>query len=130
MIVGFTGTSRGMNELQKALFVGVIARLCPETFHHGDCVGADADAHALIRLHAPRCRIIIHPPDNATRRAFCEGDEMRDAKPYLERNRAIVACCEELVAVPKGRAEELRSGTWMTVRAARRSGKRIHMVWP
>lgn len=130
MIIGFTGTQEGMSDLQKAMLVGVLARLSPDVFHHGDCIGADAEAHALVREHAPNCRIEIHPPQDESKRAFCGGDKVWPARPYLARNRTIVFCCDELVAAPKTRAEELRSGTWSTVRAARRCGKPIHMVWP
>ena len=130
MIVGFTGTQEGMNALQKAMFVGVIARLCPAEFHHGDCIGADMEAHDLIRQHLPRCRIVVHPPDINDKRAYSECDDVRPAKPYLVRNKAIVFSCDELVAAPKSRIEELRSGTWSTIRAARKAGKPVHMVWP
>ena len=41
-------------------------------------------------------------------------DRWMDRKPYLIRNRAIVACCDEPVAAPKTPVEELRSGTWAT----------------
>jgi hypothetical protein len=130
MILGFTGTQEGMNATQKALFVGVLARLCPAVFHHGDCVGADAEAHALVRQHAPRCRIEIHPPTDESKRAFCDGDKIWPARPYLARNKNIVFFSDELVATPKSRTEELRSGTWSTVRYARKALKRVHMVWP
>lgn len=130
MILGFTGTQEGMTVLQKAMFVGVLSRLCPVQFHHGDCIGADADAHALVRKHAPKCFIVIHQPDDDSKRAWCDGHKVIPPKPYLIRNRAIVGCCDELAAAPRSRVEELRSGTWSTIRAARRSGKPIHMVWP
>lgn len=130
MIVGFTGTQQGMTVLQKVMFVGVLARLGPEEFHHGDCIGADADAHAIVRREWPKCRIVIHPPDIDAKRAWCTGDFYCKIKSYIARNYDIVAVCEELVAAPKHRVEELRSGTWSTVRAARRAGKLVHMVWP
>lgn len=130
MIVGFTGTQEGMSRLQKSFLEGVLARLCPEEFHHGDCVGADAEAHEIVRLNVPRCRIIIHPPDVDSKRAFCSGDEARAPRPYLARDLAIVACCDELIAAPKSIIEELRSGTWATIRYARKAQKRIHLLRP
>lgn len=130
MIVGFTGTQGGMNALQRAMFIGVLARLCPEVFRHGDCIGADAEAHALVRQCAPNCRIEIHPPADDSKRAFCEGDKVWAPRAYLARNREIVFCSDELIAAPKSRTEELRSGTWSTIRYARKAQKRIHMVWP
>jgi hypothetical protein len=130
MIIGFTGTSRGMTPLQFALLEGVIARLCPTIWHHGDCIGADAQAHAIVRRLAPSCRIEIHPPIDSKARAFCDGNFFWPRMEYLKRNLRIATLCEELVAAPLTRAEELRSGTWSTIRYARKAGKRIHMVWP
>lgn len=130
MILGFTGTREGMTRLQSAMFVGVLARTCPTEFHHGDCLGADAEAHALVREHAPRCRIVIHPGNVDALRAHCEGDEIRRPMAFMTRNIAIVMACEEMAATPKSRAEEIRSGTWSTIRMARRAGKVVHMVWP
>ena len=57
-------------------------------------------------------------------------DEVRDPLPYLERNRAIVDACDILIACPKGMQEEQRSGTWATVRYARRRDRPIVIVWP
>lgn len=130
MILGFTGTSRGMTLVQKTMFTNLLARLCPKAFHHGDCIGADAEAHALVREHCPRCIIEIHPPIDPKARAFCQGGTVWPLKPYLERNKAIVFHCDELAAAPLTRVEELRSGTWSTVRYARKALKPIHMVWP
>lgn len=130
MIVGFTGTQEGMTRLQLAFLESVLARLGPEEFHHGDCVGADCQAHEVVREQWPRCRIVIHPPVNNAKRAFCSGDEVKESRDYLVRNLAIVALCEELIAAPKTAAEELRSGTWTTVRAARKAQKPIHILRP
>lgn len=130
MIVGFTGTSDGMTLLQKTYLVSALANLGPEEFHHGDCVGADAEAHDIVRKEWPRCKIVIHPPENDYKRAFKAGDEILEPRPYLVRNKAIVARCEELVAAPKTLAEELRSGTWATIRTARRCGKLVHLLRP
>ncbi|HEY8864588.1 MAG TPA: hypothetical protein VIO37_10510 [Candidatus Dormibacteraeota bacterium] len=69
-------------------------------------------------------RIVIHPPDNGRLRAFRgkEGSsaevEIRPVKPYLERDRDIVADVELLIACPGEFHEINRSGTWYTVRRA------------
>lgn len=130
MIVSFTGTQRGMTPLQKAMLVGALARLCPSEFHHGDCIGADAEAHEIVRRESPNTVIFTHPPIVEKKRAGCRGDYSFSPKDYLTRNRELVAICEELIAAPKMRAEELRSGTWATVRYARRAGKKVHFIWP
>lgn len=130
MILGFTGTGKGMTVDQLKALVALLNKLRPSEFHHGDCVGADREAHHIVRYHAPTCRIVVHPPIIDSARSFCKGDEIQPPLPYLERNRAIVAACDALAAAPLTKEERLRSGTWMTVRAARRSEKPIHFLWP
>ncbi len=129
MKIGFTGTQNGMTELQK-VFVRRCLQAMPVTeVHHGDCIGADADFHAIAKdelgLHT-----IGHPPIRATKRAFCSVDESREPKPYLDRNKDIVAECGCLIATPGEKEEVLRSGTWATIRAARRSHTRYHIIYP
>lgn len=99
-----------------------------ETLHHGDCIGSDETAHYIAK--ALGCRIVIHPPSNPKKRARCEGDEMRGEKPYLNRNCDIVDESEYLVATPKERQEMVYSGTWSTVRHARRTKKPINVIYP
>lgn len=96
--------------------------------HHGDCIGADAEAHGIAR----ECglRVCIHPPVEDARRAWCEGDEMHMRKTYLVRNRDIVDATERLIAAPRTEVEERRSGTWATVRFARSLNRPIFIVWP
>lgn len=128
--VGFTGTQQGMTPAQYQKVAGWLARRPGVTLHHGDCIGADADAHRAGR--AAGCRVEIHPPDIDRKRAFCEGAAVvYPPAPYLVRNRAIVAATEVLIATPKEETgEELRSGTWATVRAARKAGRRVVIVRP
>lgn len=56
-------------------------------------------------------------------------DEKREPLPYLARNCVIVDEADILLACPKG-PEEQRSGTWATVRYARKQNKRIVIVYP
>jgi len=96
--------------------------------HHGDCVGAD-DQVGSFAAKLSGVTVTLHPPTNPSKRAFCAADEVREAKPYLDRNRDIVDETELLVAFPKG-PEEKRSGTWATVRYARKLDRQIMYVWP
>ena len=73
---------------------------------------------------------MTHPPDNPSQRAFKSGDEMRELLPYLKRNKAIVKETDALIAAPGEMDEQHRSGTWSTVRYARRIGRRIYLVLP
>jgi len=138
MKIGFTGTQRGMNLLQKRAFTAIIADLLEEgdnyiEFHHGDCVGADENAATIVSGLIPdtaETAIIIHPPELSGKRAFCKIGRKLEGKPYLDRNKDIVDACEILIACPKGKIEELRSGTWSTVRYARKNVKRIILIYP
>jgi hypothetical protein len=126
--IGFTGTQAGMNDLQKRLLRETILTVRaegPGEFHHGDCEGADAEAHDI--AEALGFKTVIHPPSNPAKRAWKNGTTILTTLPYLDRNHAIVDATEILIATPKGNEEELRSGTWSTVRYARKI-KRPHIV--
>lgn len=120
--VGFSGTRHGMTTWQ----ISNLIHHLPEGawFHHGDCIGADQHAHhAAVARH---CKIVLHPPDDPSKRAFCQGFEVcNDPLPYLQRNRRIVFSVQWLIAAPLMDIEQLRSGTWATMRQARRYGVRV-----
>jgi hypothetical protein len=115
MIVGFTGTRRGMSASQEHQLQRVLDWLeASESeigggalFHHGNAPGADAEASRI--AEARGWEVVSHPAG---------------ANP-LVRNREIVAACEVLVAAPLTDEEVLRSGTWATVRYARAAGKPV-----
>lgn len=123
MKLGFTGTQQGMSAMQAKLLRSELQLYKPTEFHHGDCVGADAEAHEIVEAEFPNIKIVVHPPINPAKRAFKWGDEGRIAKDYLMRNRDIVNETDRLVAAPKGDTEELRSGTWATIRYAIKARK-------
>lgn len=127
MRIGFTGTQAGMSNRQKAEFKKLI-RGATE-LHHGDCIGADEEAH-LIAMEVG-LTIGVHPPSDPKKRAFVttrNGDATYSPKPYLMRNRDIVDTTDELIAAPLTNQEQLRSGTWSTVRYARRIGKKVTVL--
>lgn len=134
MNIGFTGTQKGMSTRQIAELDTLIEHLCAEDvldeeitfFHHGDCVGADAEAHFLALRYG--CIVIVHPPSINVKRAWCKGAELRVPHPYLERNHNIVDECDILIAAPKSNVEELRSGTWATYRYAMKLEKTVILL--
>lgn len=130
--VGFTGTQVGCTDAQTAALARTLDGLGATVVAHGDCVGADETAHRIAR--AMGAAVELHPPRIATKRAFCEmlrGEVVRPAGEYLARNRAIVAATEVLIACPQEETgEELRSGTWATVRAARRFHRPVAIIRP
>lgn len=97
--------------------------------HHGDCIVGDWLAHRIGRELG--LRMIGHPPDNPKKRAFCDFDEIRPEKPYLERNRDIVDETDVLIGMPDG-PERLRSGTWSTIRYGRktRGNDKVRVIFP
>lgn len=123
MKIGFTGTRKGMTDIQKELFTKLIIERNPIEFHHGDCIGADYDAHQNVSKLG--IRIVIHPPIIPTYRAYCKSFNIFPPLPYMVRNRSIVNETDLLIACPKSNKEELRSGTWSTVRYARKQHKEV-----
>jgi len=126
MKVGFTGTRSGMTEAQRREVTALLVRLETEQLHHGDCIGADADAHAIAR--SLDIAVVLHPPSDPKARAFCEGAASEHPpKAYLTRNKAIVAETDVLIATPWG-PEQRRSGTWATIRHARTLERPCYVV--
>lgn len=128
MKIGFTGTQAGMNPRQKEKLRFLLKFLRATEFHHGDCVGADAEAHDIATELG--IKTIGHPPSNPSKRAYCNTTETRKEYPYLVRNHHIVDDTEVLIAAPKTNEEELRSGTWATVRYSRQLRKKRWVCKP
>ncbi len=126
--VGFTGTQAGMTTPQLQSFQALLQLVKSAKLHHGDCIGADAQAHdTATNLEMP---IVIHPPLEDRKRAFKWSDVVRPARAYLDRNHDIVDETDVLLATPKESLEVLRSGTWATVRYAYKQGKLVLLILP
>ena len=120
-----------MNEKQCFAVVNYFHDYRPDEFHHGDCIGADRQAHDLMRVTFPfTCVIHGHPPINDRKRAFCKCDMWYEAKDYIPRNHAIVDATDRLLAVTRTYDEEQRSGTWATIRYAIKVGKPVFIIRP
>ena len=55
--IGFTGTQEGMSEKQRSSLRQVLADFFADgarVFRHGDCIGADAQAHAIAKATGGR----------------------------------------------------------------------------
>lgn len=139
MKIGFTGTQIGMTDAQKESFLKLITELKITEFHHGDCVGADEDAHNIVVQYfinlfvneKIKGKIVIHPPKNSSKRAFCKAIEIREPKEYLKRNHDIVDETQALIGTPKEPTEQLRSGTWATIRYGKKlDNKYVYIIYP
>jgi hypothetical protein len=126
--IGFTGTQGGMTERQRQALSCALDELQATVFHHGDCIGADAEAHDIAA--AMGCEIVIHPPVTETNRAWKLAPRIHEPKPYLKRNKDVVRATEVLVAAPAQDIEQLRTGTWSTVRFARKIGRAVWVILP
>ncbi len=126
MIAGFTGTRQGMSEEQKGFLLHELARLKITELHHGDCIGADAEANSIAR--GLGIRTVGHPPTNTKHRVYSKCDVWYKAKPYIERNHNIVNCTVHLFVAPRRNVEETRSGTWATFRYAESRNRTITMI--
>ncbi len=137
MKIGFTGTRNGMTHKQSVAFQKTVGDLVKNLssanyFHHGDCVGADAEAH-IIAPAFPNIIPVIHPPIDETHRAFCIAQDIRPAKSHFARNRDIVNETDILVACPPYMTpivKETLGGTAYTVNYARNRGKPVVICWP
>jgi hypothetical protein len=103
-------------------------------FHHGDAIGADAQAARIAKELG--YRLVSHPghpkdKNNTMYRAFTNfNDEVREAKLFGVRDHDIVDETDRMVATPVSSEEELRSGTWATIRYARKKGKPVEIIYP
>lgn len=130
MKIGFTGTRKGMTSDQKEVFKREIFRLKPDEFHHGDCVGSDAEAHDIIVELLPNIECYIHPCNLKDLRAFRDGKFIFPEMPPLKRNHDIVDSTDLLIATPSSGYEVLHSGTWATIRYARKQKKEVIIIDP
>lgn len=133
--VGFTGTRRGMTLIQLESVASLLSALVTvsqqQTFlHHGGCHGADRDMHDIFGFPT---RTIIYPSSHEQwewaqkQRAYLVCPIMAP----LDRNRLIVAAANVMIATPAQRNELSRgSGTWATIRYARRAKVTLYVCWP
>lgn len=137
LTIGFTGTQQGMDRGQleelevylRRAYEWAKERGLRPVFRHGDCVGSDAQAAATARWIG--FYVIAHPCVVDSKRAYSQANnEVRLPKAPLERNHDIVDASEYVVATPKETVETVRSGTWATIRYARKSGKPPKVIYP
>lgn len=130
--IGITGTRRTPKQVQYSMLYNALRGFRWEqddvTLHHGDCVGADAAGNKFATQFG--FTTVAHPPTNPRHRAFCASDTILEPKKYMDRNADIVNAISILIAMPYLDIEEKRSGTWATVRMARKQAKRIVILWP
>lgn len=134
MKIGFTGTEQGMTQPQIDMLIHLLKSFPhglveANEFHHGDCVGADDQAHDIaVKLgYLP----YVHPPQNPAKRAYKLAGIIFPQCEYLKRNHHIVDMTETMVACPESTTERFRgSGTWATIRYARSIRRNVYIIYP
>ena len=128
MIIGITGSRNGMTSKAQNFLKRYISDNEINELHHGDCVGADSICHRIAVNQD--IKIIVHPPKNKKMRAFCDGCVIMEEFDYLTRNRNIVNSVDTMIAFPKSKIKENRSGTWYTINYAKKCNKPLIVVYP
>ena len=121
MIIGFTGTRRGMTPAQRAALADCVSAL-PARAIHGGATGADEEFDAfLISAGMNPQDIDVYPASVDRWLKWTDAGRTTYAvdEPLL-RNRIIARRCDYLIAAPATAGEVVRSGTWATIRYARR----------
>ena len=138
MIIGFSGTRHGMTMPQKMEMANQLIGLKPEKFIHGDCIGADQQAHSIV--DGAVCEIIIRPgrlpAGNNIKQANCASFPsisrviLLDPEDLLDRNLGIVKYSDAMIITPREMTEQNSGGTWMTYRMAINARKPIFLILP
>ena len=133
--IGFTGTQDGISK-ERLYDIELIVREYKKMYekvwlHHGACIGADTQVHG--RLYTLVDAIVVHEPVIKVKQGvFPDTNDphvyWRLPYDYLVRNRHIVQESQLLIAAPATKKPVLRSGTWATIRYARKLGREIIQV--
>lgn len=138
MKLGFTGTMGGLTVRQHYMLFERLTSLKPAVLVHGGCIGGDDEADKMAadmgipRLVFPSTRIDKRVSDEVLRSRTGSVVWIRPAKEPLDRNPDIVNAVEQLIACPRQSRMITRSGTWTTVRLARRilGDVNVHVIGP
>jgi len=129
--LGITATRNGLSEAQREAFAKIVKEYQPDEFHHGDCVGGDADGVAIVReIMGDRCKIVCHPPIKDDVRAFVPSDITHEPFSYFKRNRNIVDAVDFLFGGPPCWNPRNVGGTWYTINYALKVKKHVRYVSP
>jgi len=130
MKLGFTGTRKGLTQIQTTVLANFLCFIDDDfnTLLQGQCIGADyksclmaKDKYWSIESYPPTDKRFVHN---------FKCDIYHDEKPYLERNKLIVENSDYMVCCPKEMEEQLRGGTWYTIRYTKWIDKPHTIIYP
>jgi hypothetical protein len=124
----FTGTRKGMTDRQKVEVERLFVELGVSTVYHGVAVGSDEEASLIAQRLGIRTRGFPSNKDE-DRSRVAHSDAIEAPGEPLQRNKAMVTRAHLVIACPDG-PERQRSGTWSTIRFAKKEGKKLYVVEP
>lgn len=127
-IVAFTGTQLGMAKAQRKAFRNLLLEMKPKVLVHGDCVGADSQAHDIAAELG--IEIWIRPCNLDHKRAYKQGKLLAEPEFPIVRNHKMVDESHALIVCPKQAQPQLRSGTWATLRYAKKHDVLRWLIYP
>jgi hypothetical protein len=130
MILGFTGTRKGLSKAQRSALPYALCAIRADQVIHGGAMGADTE----FGTWTGSVEVVIYPA-SAERYEYwrCVQSPWLTINPPIKplvRNVIIANRCDHLLACPAEMVEQQRSGTWATVRYARKAGKPITLLLP
>lgn len=129
--IGITGTRGNISQFQSEWLDTWLTTNTAKVLHHGDCIGADD--MAALKFHRYDTYIIAHPGlVRKEYRAHCTANDLvMTSTETHRRNFTIVKLSDLLLAFPSGPEKDFpRSGTWQTIRIARRFNRSHIIVYP
>lgn len=127
--VGVTASRDGLSHAQKEWVKKFLKENKVCSLHHGDCKGGDDEL--AIMFSKEGSHIVAYPGNSPTLRAQCTvNDFTHPCADNLVRNRRIVNATELVLAFPNTPIERTRSGTWFTIRYARKKKVLLIIINP
>lgn len=124
----FTGTQIGMTDFQKNQVIEFLKNWEYNEFIHGNCIGADADFHELVRKYIKNSNIITLSVYKG-KCANCKSDFNLIRNDYLARNREMVKSADYIIGCPKTNYPTKRGGTFYTLRYAQKENLNGLIFW-
>lgn len=127
----FTGTQKGMTPHQKIVLKYQFKKEQLGWLYNGSCIGADEQAANIALDLGIKVECLPGKPIGDPKRVIIKRASVtRLVEEPLKRNRIMVNLSDLLIATPGEYEEQLRSGTWYTIRYARLQEKRIIIIFP
>lgn len=130
--LAISGTRYQIPSWQAEGAIALMERLRPSAVHHGCCTGADEVLGLAACEFGSAPTIVGHPAKGVPfwfRSTKVPCDFLQPELPPLERNKVMVAACHVLIACPSTSDPNARSGTWATIRAAKKLlGRSMHLI--